>query len=235
MGSSIVDIPVDRLTQAIQQRWINEQQDAGSAPRSVALRWRTLRSALRWGRDHGYTPPHLPAAPELPKVDGYVHNHSTPTRAQILQAIDELTGWHQSLVVLLLGTGARVGEVAHLDWTAWNRVDRALTLSGKTGARTIPTNSTVHQTLTEMWMEAGQPSRGRVFQVTKPDSIIREKLFKFGMNPHGIRRRVSSQLIEAGVDVKAYEALMGHSYALAIKIYAQANPSRIAAAADLLG
>ncbi len=62
-----------------------------------------------------------------------------------------------------------------------------------------------------------------------------QTLLKYGMNPHGIRRRVSSQLIEAGVDIKAYEALMGHSYALALKVYAQANPSRIAAAADLLG
>ena len=41
--------------------------------------------------------------------------------------------------------------------------------------------------------------------------------------PHGLRRLASTKLIEAGVGAKTYETLMGHSYSMGLRTYAQAR------------
>jgi hypothetical protein len=45
---------------------------------------------------------------------------------------------------------------------------------------------------------------------------------------------VSRQLIEAGVSAVVYEAIMGHSYLIGLREYAQADLRRVDAAAALL-
>lgn len=234
-GSPVESVPLDRLSRRLLQEWVHGLEDDGYASRTIRVRWGLFRAALRWGHGQGLTPPRLPAAPELPRVDAYTSNRHTPTRADIEATIAALDGWRAVAVSLLLATGARVSEVTELRWMAWSRTDRRLTLTGKTGARTIPTNTAAHQALTDWWMRSGQPADGRLFDRANASKSIQRALSPFGYTPHAIRRRVSSILIEGGIDPKAYEAYMGHSFREGLKTYAQARPERVQAAADLLG
>jgi integrase len=43
--------------------------------------------------------------------------------------------------------------------------------------------------------------------------------------PHGLRRLAATRLIEAGVDKKTYEEVMGHSFAMGLKVYAKSRDS----------
>ena len=54
-------------------------------------------------------------------------------------------------------------------------------------------------------------------------------------SPHAIRRRCSTRLIANHVDPKTYAALIGHSYEIGLKIYAEVEGERVEAASALLG
>jgi integrase len=84
-------------------------------------------------------------------------------------------------------------------------------------------------------MAEGQPNTGRIFRnIQDPRNAFFRAIRVHGFTAHGLRRLASTRLIGAGVDPAAYEALMGHSFSMGLKVYAEAEPARLAAAADLL-
>jgi len=228
-------IIANRITRTDVQRWVDDQDDEGIAPRTVANRHRQLRQIWKWGRSRGLIDDRELHRPELPLVEGYTNNHVTPSLKEAEEALSNFKGWKRVLGELLLVTGARVGEVCELKWAAWDREGRALTLTGKTGPRTIPTVSTTHRLLLEWWMSEGQPHTGRMFRnIQDPRNAFYQAIRHHGFTAHGLRRLASTRLIGAGVDPAAYEALMGHSFSMGLKVYAEAEPARLAAAASLL-
>lgn len=235
VGSFIADLLVDKLRDKHLQRWINELEDDGLSPRSIRSSWTFLRQSLSHGVDHGLVPDKRFKTPEMPKIEGYLYNHTTPTKAEVQSAIDKFTGWKHIALSLLLGTGARVREITDLQWPQWDRTARLLTLDGKTGKRTLPANDTVQRLLLEWWMQQGQPRKGRIFAATTASNQLHKHLKPYGFSPHGIRRCVSTILIDAGTTPKNYEAIMGHSYQMGLKTYASSRPERVLTAVNLLG
>ena len=78
-------------------------------------------------------------------------------------------------------------------------------------------------------MAEGQPSRGRMFRnLQTPHNTFYKALRPHGFSAHGLRRLASTRLIGAGVDPAVYEALMGHSFSMGLKVYAEAEPARLA-------
>lgn len=229
------EVKASQLSTRHLQGWVNDLQDRGLSARSVSVYWHQLRNALNFGRDRGLMPDQSIKGPDLPKVEGYTNNHTTPSRAEVEAAIEQSTGWKRVALILLLGTGARCAEVTDMTWQQWDRAGRLLELDGKTGKRTLPCNNTVQAALVEWWMAQGQPKKGRVFQSKSSSNMLYCHVRLFGFTPHGVRRCVSTILIDAGTTPKNYEAIMGHSYQMGLKTYATARPSKVLAAVHLLG
>ena len=246
------DLRLQEVTTARLQGWLDGLQQAGCgprgrgySPRSIRNYYRPIRSAWKWGARNGYTPHSLPDV-ELPRVDGYVYSHHTPSLVDAYAVIDQLEGWQRTATRLHLLTGARAGEVSALRWPAWDQAGRALTLTGKTGARTIPTSSELHRELLTWWVRCGQPTQGYVLGVPPSTShglwhALQVRANRCGVeafSTQGLRRLASTRLIGAGPGVvppREYEDLIGHTYEEGLRTYAQSTPQRLRAAADLLG
>jgi integrase len=210
------------------------------APRTVSHALRVLRMAWTWGRERG-----LVAARDLPKVavkveaGVYEVNHGTPTYLEAERAIAELRGWHRIAGELLWATGARLGEVLTLTWA--DVQPTSIRLRGKTGARIVPAGDDLARWLVR---PAGVSDQTQLFEISIESSrtAFRQALAAACgrasvpvFTPHGLRRLASTVLIGRGVDPKTYEALMGHSFQMGLKTYAQVQAPSVRAASGLLG
>lgn len=233
---------LDRLDVAAIERARDGMLRQGLAPRTVGLTLRLIRMAWSWGRDRGLVPQrHLPRVALKLEVGVYVNNHRTPTTGEVARAAAELSGWHRVAVELLWATGARVGEVLALTWADVSLSRRELSLRGKTGARVLPVSDALARHLVR---PAGAQDDDRILLVSQDSgrtalraamevACRRAEVEPF--SPHGLRRLASTILIGSGVDARSYEAVMGHSYAMGLRTYAQAQTAPVRAAGALLG
>jgi integrase len=234
-------LEAERIALATLQDWVDELEDAGHSPRTIKHTWDIVRQAWRWARSRRYVPALDLPAPELPATEGHVYTHTTPTLEEALQVKEELSGWHRVAVAVLIGTGARVGELAALCWPDWQQDQKQLRLSGKTGVRWVPLGVDATAALEGWWKDQGQPTVGPMWEPTAPDRTLLCTLQRacrragvVAFTPHGLRRLASTRLIAAGTDPKTYTAMMGHSYQMGLSIYAQAVGERLQAAASAL-
>ena len=113
----------------------------GGAPKTINDDVAVLLMAWRWGRKRGYAPYRdLEPTPLKPRP---VRPTRTPDREELLRLIPHLPARYALLVHLMHATGARIGEIAHLEWADCDLDAGVLTLgihSGacKTGARDVP-------------------------------------------------------------------------------------------------
>ena len=236
-------VPLHAIDQERLQDWVDALSTGrreirgrafdGYAPRSIINYFRVVRRAWKWGTQQGHTPHPLPHV-ELPKVDGYVYNHTTPTLADAYAVIEQLRGHWRVAGRLYLLTGARFGEIASLTWSDWDRAEQTLTLTGKRGTRVVPTGAELQRELLEWWVRCGQPTTGTVLRVPRTTlKTLGKHLVEASaaihvapFSPQGFRRLASTRLIALGpekVPVKEYEAAMGHSYEMGLKTYSFRN------------
>lgn len=88
---------------------------AGGAPATVHLDLRELREALRWGEERDLVSRVRVKMPAL-NLSRRTREAYTPTREEVIAILDQLEGWPWLAVRILVGVGARVGEVAQLTW-----------------------------------------------------------------------------------------------------------------------
>ncbi|HEX4438417.1 MAG TPA: tyrosine-type recombinase/integrase [Solirubrobacteraceae bacterium] len=155
---------------------------------------------------------------------------------------------------LMVATGARVHEVVDLRCTDIDLSGRSLRITGK-GRRqrqVYLTNDWITG-LTEAYIEAR-----RALAITHPQllfnshhdvltaSALRTRLVKAAQNaglgtrvtPHMLRHSAATQLIEAGVDIRFIQRLLGHASLTTTEIYTHVSDgalSRVVSDADVLG
>jgi len=204
---------------------------------------RIFRMVWRWGAAAGHCSPRDWGKLELPEHQRTYRDY-TPTAAEAEAIVDRLTEWRGLCAELLWATGGRIGEVGGLTWERVDLVNGQVELVGKTGRRWVPISEQVVCVLDE-WRGSPLYRGGTYVLGVKPSSSRRagrEAIIKacqeLGIKettPHGFRRLAATELIGAGVDEKTYESLMGHSWAMGLKIYAQARATSVRAAAACLG
>ena len=237
-------VHLDQVRTATVQHLVDEVVADGRSPRTARQMARIFTMAWRWGRTVAHCPARDLGRVELPKVQRRYRDY-TPTEAEAEAIVDALTGWKRILGELLWATGARIGELGTLRWEQADLVAGCVELDGKTGARVVPLGAGLVAQLAA-WREESQPGSeaNRVLGVTHytarragREAIIAacQELGIRETTPNGFRRLAATELIGAQEDRKTYEGLMGHSWEMGMRIYAQAKASNVRAAAARLG
>jgi len=212
---------LDRIDVVTLEGYRDRRLRSRAAGASVAMEVNVLRIAWAWGREVGACP-----ARDLPRLDVRakpVRNRSTPTPDAVRVVAANLDGWARAAFVLLHATGARIGEIADLEWSAVDVPARVVTLRGKTGVRAVPLAAEALDAVLAF------PHReGRVFPVatntvrcTFPRHLARAcrdagvPVF----SPHGLRRAAVDRFARAGVDVGTAATFLGHSPAVMLQHY----------------
>lgn len=244
----LVGLPV---SQAPSVRVLQRLADALAedyAPSTMAQTWTLLRQAWGWGQTYYPTVVREALPPvELPADDAQQY---TPTLDELLAVRDQLRGWHRRAYVCLMATGARGHEIGELTWEQvdWQRETVRLLGKGKGGGvkapRLLPLSPTLADALREQWVARGQPDHGRVWQSVKAREALRRATRRGCAaaevpthTPHGIRRWMACELLErvfspTPFSAADYEAWMGHTLEVGLRIYASARPGRLEGAAE---
>ena len=126
--------------------YLDHLQDAGLAPSTVSLRWRNLRPFFAWWAN-GTDRPH--------PFDGTDHPRAVPPPLDVLspedvRALLATSGGRsfedrrgRAVILTLLDTGGRRGELTGLRTDDWDRRTDLLTLDGKTWLRVVPVSPPV--------------------------------------------------------------------------------------------
>jgi integrase len=233
---------VSRLTTRVIETWIRGRlRSKIEAPLTVRGDLIMLRAALTWAASVDLCEPVDLAWPRIKGVRKRAK--PTPTREQVRAVWAELARWpaEQDAFLFLASTGARQGELNALSWTDVDLKATAVSLTGKTGTRLVPVAGDCLAMLRRRRMAslAGGPvfgSRARgvtLCQRKLPGACERAKVER--LTPHALRRFVSSELIERGTDAKTYEAIMGHTWAVGLRDYAQSRAGTRRGAVEAAG
>jgi len=213
------------------------------APKTVNDDLSILQMALKWGRRRGLAP--LIELEPARLADRPVRPSRTPTAADLARLVPHLPPRYALLVELMLATGARVGEVAALEWEDCDLEACVLILGRhrgacKTGAREVPIASELAEAL-NAWRArpAERPARGApvpasvrdrwvvgVRPVTAVSALVSRHLPAAceaagveRFTSHGFRRLVSDELGRSGVEPAVAASVLGHSPEMMVRRY----------------
>ena len=239
------------------QRLINTDK---ASPATINRRLAALRAYVAWALKQGfieYDPlgavqsvEEQPVAPKwLNKQEQYrvlregeKTLHAAHTAAAKRQAIRD-----QAIVVVLLNTGLRVGELIALelgDVKLSERKGEVRVRSGKgTKARTVPLNQPAREALRH-WLEAREETDSdRVFVGKRgalTQNAVQRQLAEIGrrakvdLTPHMLRHTFAKNLVNAKVSLEKVAALLGHSNLNTTRLYTLPSQADLAEATEVL-
>ncbi len=142
------------------------------------------------------------------------------------------------IVLLLMNTGCRPGELFSLEWEQVDIRNRTLTVLGmysKTGkGRHIPLSREAVEVLTEWKRQTG--GEGLVFPgdggepMERPPRAITRVIRAAGIErfrPYDLRHSFASRMVMNGIDLFTVGALLGHSKAETTQIYAHLSDDHL--------
>lgn len=223
-----------RLSAARLEQFRDRRLLQGHSPRTVGLDLGLFRQACRWGHEHG-APGDLSRLPRIQVRDPEGYSRETqgsrvPTDAEVEAVIDSIPSDHLRLAVILLwATGARPSEIRLARRRDLNVETRMLDIQqSKTGRRIVPLPASLMPRIIELLPDdfdgplIGKELSGKTY-ATRAIKLACKRLGQERWGSKGLRRRASFRLIEAGVDPKTYEALMGHTWQVGMQVYAEAT------------
>jgi integrase len=242
---------VSRFGQRELEQLRDRLADQGYADRTVRLDLSIVRMAWGLGSSMGWAPNRPLPKIELPEPKAR-RNVRCPSQADAQAVFDQLSQRDPRLrlaYLMIWFTGARVTEAVDVHWSELDLAAGRLTLrrKGKKGQKRVATVDVHPVLLCEFRaLAAGTPDRtglliSSVSSSATQQALRREmkracaraKVERF--TPHGLRRLAATILIEANTSQKVYETLMGHSWEMGMKIYAEARRGAQQSAVALLG
>lgn len=132
-----------------------------------------------------------------------------------------------ALIILLLDTGLRIGEVANLTLRDVDWIDAALAVDGKTGPRIVPLGRKAKRAL-RVYVDRGRTAAtsrelhvfltldGEALSSQAATQVVRRiaeaagaKASKLG--PHSFRHTFSVEFVRAGGDAFTLQRILGHT------------------------
>lgn len=227
------------------QGWLTDLRGRGLAPTSIRRRFACLRAFYRWLEEEGLcldNPFHgfrlrLAMPKRLPR-----HLKAQETAALVAGMEQDQEGAEgfrrQTLslaVMLMLTTGLRISEVCHLTLADIDLADRSLAVHGKGNRERrvfLIDAALVEECQAYLRQRAIRAPRCERLLVTErggpvqPDYIRRllhRTVDALGLErritPHMLRHTAATRLLEAGVDIRLVQKLLGHSSIAVTEIY----------------
>ena len=180
----------------------------------------------------------------LPRALGSIEIYQLAGAVNLKTCDDRFQEFATSIAIkLLLTTGIRVGELVKIDIDDLVLADNSLTIHGKGNrqrlvylfeselnaaiARYLPLRQTKTSATNKLFVtEAGIP-----FTTQKARTLLSSLACKAGIQrrvtPHMLRHTAATQLLEAGVDIRYVQRLLGHQSISTTEIYTHASKSAI--------
>lgn len=243
LGEDLLAKPIAAVTAWDLERWARARLKVVSA-NTVARDLRPLRvafkKALEWGVRED-----VPAFPKIRETDEERVRYLSAEEAQRLYAaLGDSKLWVRTIVLVALNTGARLGELAKLQWSAVDFDKRTVTLTASTTkantTRHVPLNQAALEAL-KTWQSHAPKSavfdlpdyeRSKAAQNALKYVLRRAKIEDFRF--HDLRHTFASWLVMRGIDIYTVSQLLGHSSVEMTKRYAHLAPEHKAAAVAVL-
>jgi integrase len=200
------------------QRYVTSRS-AAVAPASVAKELNVLKHMLAVAVDQELIPANYAHGVRPPKPPAGRVRYLQPTEVQLLLAA--CPAWLQPIVLLLLATGMRRGELLGLRWLDVDRAgNRILLPQTKNGdGRTVYLNALACRVLDSLTRKDDARSTDRVFPETKqisPENVSlrflracrRVKIADFRL--HDLRHTCASWMRMRGADIHVVALQLGH-------------------------
>jgi len=134
-----------------------------------------------------------------------------------------------AIVTLAADTGCRLGEIAELTWRDVG--SETITVSGKTGPRTVPMSPPARARLIglgddeHVWLSR----TGRPLTRSGVEQVVRRALARAGFRPpkagpHLLRHTFARLYVLAGGDTFTLQRILGHASVRSTQVYVNMNP-----------
>ncbi len=241
-------IVVARLRPADVRRLIADRIAAGKSPATVKLIIATLRAGLQQAVNDRAIPDNPAAGVDLPLVQREPVLALSEEDAERIIAATSGT-FVGPLVVLLLGSGLRLGEACGLDWRDV-KLDESFVLvrRSKTTVRAVPISDDAVTALRDhlahsrrigldepvfLGPRTGERLRTGTVSHAFPRLLIRAGLYR--LTPHGLRHGAASIMVARGAHMRVIAEQLGHrNPALTARTYAHVLPQSQREAVKLL-
>lgn len=232
-------IYVGKLRPGDVRRLVADRSKAGLSPATVSRIVTTLHIALQAAVDERAILDNPVDGVRLPRVEREPVDALSPVHAAAI--VEACRGtFIDALVVLLLGSGMRLGEALGLDWGDV-RLDQGFVVvrRSKTSVRAIPINDDAVEALRAHHREAKRVGdREPVFLAPKPPhgrlrgTTVSHALPRFlehaglpRMAPHALRHGAATLMVAANVHMRVVAEQLGHrNPALTARVYAHVLP-----------
>lgn len=164
-------------------------------------------------------------------------DHKLPTvlsRQEVDRLLDVTDGLkYKAMLATMYSSGLRVSEVIHLHYDDISRTNMQIHVresKSRSDRYTILSRRNL-DLLTEYWFQCGKP-RGILFPnkftggyltVSTLEQVMRRSVrdaeLPSGATPHSLRHSFASHLMEAGVDSRTIQALLGHRDPKSTEVY----------------
>jgi integrase len=230
--------PLAELRPGDVERWTGDLS-AHLSPSTVALCRRVLAACLADAERDGRVMRNAARLARAPKVEGSTRRRAlTAAEARALLELARDDPDAGLLVILALGTGARVGELLALDWNDIDLDAATVTIRGSRSRLGVgPTKSARSRRIVTLPSFAVQalravPTRsGPVLALADgrplmPDrankhwSALRERAGLAGLRFHDLRGTFATLGLAAGIPPKALADVLGHDPAVLLRTYA---------------
>ena len=150
---------------------------------------------------------------------------------RLLDATDDLK--YKAMFATMYSSGMRVSEVIHLHYDDISRTNMQIHVrdtKNRMDRYTILSKRNL-DLLTEYWFQKGRPRgilfpnkfTGQYLTVSTLEQVMRRSVAKAGLpkgiSPHSLRHSFASHLMEAGVEQRNIQALLGHRDPKSTEVY----------------
>ncbi|NOZ93283.1 MAG: tyrosine recombinase [Acidobacteria bacterium] len=217
-------------------------RSSGLAARSVQRALASLRSWFRFLHGEGLVPANPAELVPHPRVERRLPP-TVPAEVigRMLDGVADTSAGRRdrAILELLYGAGLRVGELVDLDLDDLDRGRRLVRVSGKgRKERIVPFGTKAQQAIEAYLPERARWRAGKILEDGDPlfvnqrgsrlsdrsvrrilDAAVTRTAGLYGLHPHALRHAFATHLLEAGMDLRAIQELLGHASLATTQVY----------------